>query len=197
MSMDALVESVLGQARSIAEDVVHRSGVRLRTATVTQEDPLQVQYDGEDSSSVVTPRSLVRPTRGNRVVVAKSKGQGTILGVLGGPNASRWERITWASGMDYPGHGFYMGIQRDGPRRYLRGRVSRVNGEKFTAGTWTIGQISPDDMPTQPTGGIGQVEGFASPGFARLEVQDDGQLVVGLSKSTAWVGVDGMSWDTM
>lgn len=85
MSIDALITEVLTQARGIAEDVQRRTGVRMRTATVTSASPLRIRYDGEDDASVVTPRTVVRPRVGDRVVVAKTRGQATILGVLGAP----------------------------------------------------------------------------------------------------------------
>lgn len=198
MSVDVLVESVLGQVRTIAEDVVHRLAPRLRSATVTDTGPLRIRYDGEDDASVVTPRTLARVAKGDRVVVAKHRGQATVLGVLGGPHASRWERITGAPGMDYPGHGFYFAIQRDGDRRYMRGRVSRLNGEAFTAGdAWVIGYIAPDDRPTQVTGGMGQVAGYASPGYVRIDILADGEVRAAPSKDTGWIGVDSITWDVM
>ncbi|WP_226850618.1 right-handed parallel beta-helix repeat-containing protein [Brachybacterium tyrofermentans] len=82
--MDALIGEVLQQVRGIARDVLQREGVRLRTATVTQTDPVRITYDGEDDASVVPPRRAAVVALGDRVVVAKSRGQATILGVLGG-----------------------------------------------------------------------------------------------------------------
>ena len=82
--MDSLISEVLGQVRGIAQDVLRREGVRLRTATVTSTSPLRIRYDGESDASVVPPRRAALVATGDRVVVAKTRGQATVLGVLGG-----------------------------------------------------------------------------------------------------------------
>lgn len=97
--MDALISEVLRQARGIAEDVQRRIGVRMRTATVTSADPLRIRYDGEDDASVVTPRTVVQPRVGDRAVVAKTRGQATILGVLGG-QVGPWHPVTVLPGFN-------------------------------------------------------------------------------------------------
>lgn len=194
MSVDVLVESVLGQVRTIAEDVVHRLAPRLRSATVTSTSPLRIRYDGETDASVVTPRTLVGVANSDRVVVAKSRGQATVLGVLGTPPL-RWLAITYASGMDYAGHGYIPRVQQDGKRRYLRGRFKRLSGNFTTGQAWLVGTLAPEDRPTQVTGGIAQVAGFASVGYGRVEITEDGRIQVAVSKSTAWVGVDSITWD--
>lgn len=91
--MDALIREVLGQARSIAEDVQRRVGVTLRTATVVTLDPLTIRYDGEDDPSVVSPRATVTPFVGDRVLVTKSRGQATVTGVL----SPRSRSFAWAT----------------------------------------------------------------------------------------------------
>lgn len=194
MSVDVLVESVLGQVRTIAEDVVHRLAPRLRSATVTSTSPLRIRYDGETDASVVTPRTLVGVANSDRVVVAKSRGQATVLGVLGTPHLG-WRAITYASGMDYAGHGYIPRVQQDGKRRYLRGRFKRLSGNFTTGQAWLVGTLAPEDRPTQVTGGIAQVAGFASVGYGRVEITEDGRIQVAVSKSTAWVGVDSITWD--
>lgn len=196
MSIDALITEVLGQARGIAQDVLRREGTRLRTATVEQREPLLIRYDGEDSVSVVPPRRAADVNLGDRVVVAKSRGQATIIGVLGG-SQSGWERMTYAPGIDYAGHGYYPAIQRDGDRRYLRGRVKRVSGDAFTTGSsYVVGILGEGDWPTQVAGGIAQITGLATPGMARVEIKPyDGTIHVGVSHNTSWIGLDSITWD--
>lgn len=189
--IDALVSELLQQTRSIARDVLRREGVRLRTATVTSTDPLQIQYDGETTASVVPPRRAVVVSLGDRVVVAKSRGQATILGVLGEP---KWVRVQLEPGLNYPGHGFYLSIKRDGARRYLRGRVGKTSGN-FEPGDTLVAKLEPQDLPTQATGGLGNVASFASPGYARLELQADGSLFAAPNKTTGWIGFDSITWD--
>lgn len=112
MSVDALITEVLQQARGIAEDVQRRVGVRMRTATVTSADPLRIRYDGEDDASVVTPRTVVRPQVGDRVAVAKTRGQATVLGVLGGtppPAPGPWVVLPTVGDWEpYSGGGNYL-----------------------------------------------------------------------------------------
>lgn len=198
--MDALIGEVLQQVRGIARDVLQREGVRLRTATVTGTDPLRIMYDGEDAASVVPPRRAAVVSLGDRVVVAKSRGQATIIGVLGvapPPSPSGWERVPYVSGIDHAGHGYYLSVQRDGDRRYLRGRVARVSGDAFTTGSsYVIGTLDEGDWPTQVAGGIGQISSFASPGLARVEFKSyDGSIHVGVSHDTSWIGLDSITWD--
>lgn len=193
MSIDALVGQLLGDMRTVAEDVLRREGVRLRTATVTAVDPLAIRYDGETTASVVSPRSTVLAVTGDRVVVAKSRGQATVLGVLA--QRSEWDPIALPAEYTGPGHGFPLSIQRDGSRRYLRGRIARVDGANIPAGSTTLLTLEPRDRPRQATGGFVQVSGFASPGFGRFEVTGDGVVSVGLSKITAWIGFDSITWD--
>lgn len=80
--MDGLIAELLEQARLIARDVLRREGVRMRTATVEEDSPVRIRYDGEEATSMVAPRRTVEVAVGDRVVVAKSRGQATILGVL-------------------------------------------------------------------------------------------------------------------
>lgn len=193
--MDALIGQILGDVRGIAEDVLRREGVRVRTATVAGTDPTRIVYDGETDPSVVTPRRTVRVATGDRVVVAKSRGQATIIGVLTKDLLS-WERVTLESGLTYPGHGYYLSVQRDGVRRWLRGRVGRTGGATMTAGGGiTIGTLDARDRPTQAAGGIGQVSSFTAPGYARAEINPSGTLIVAPSKDTDWIGLDSITWD--
>lgn len=109
MSMDALVQEVLGQVRGIARDVLRREGTTLRTATVESVSPLRIRYDGETEASIVPPRRVARVGVGDRVVVAKARGQATVLGALGGP-ITPWQSITPASPWTpYVGGGSYAG----------------------------------------------------------------------------------------
>lgn len=109
MSMDALVKEVLGQVRVIARDVLRREGTVLRTATVTAVSPLLIRYDGETEASVVSPRSVAPVGVGDRVVVAKAKGQATVLGSLA---ASAWQPLTLVNGwLPYTGGGYYPGAR--------------------------------------------------------------------------------------
>lgn len=132
--MDALIREVLGQSRAIAEDVQRRLGVRMRTATVEQVAPLRIRYDGEAAASVVSPRTVVVPSVGDRVVVAKSRGQATILGVLGQPQEPVWQPLILASSVSVMSGippAYY--VQRDG-QVVFRGRAQRTNGGNFPVG---------------------------------------------------------------
>lgn len=192
MSIDALVGQLLGDVRGIARDVLQREGVRLRTATVTSASPLRIRYDGETDPSIVSPRSTVSAAVGDRVVVTKSRGQATIIGVLG---SRVWVPIATGTTYTYPGHGYSLSLQRDGARRFLRGRIARTDGTNFPAGSLTLFTLGPGDRPTQATGGFVQLSGFATPGFGRFEVTGDGVMSVGLSKESTWIGFDSITWD--
>lgn len=191
--MDALIAEVLGQSRAIARDVLRREGTRMRTATVASDTPLRIAYDGETEASVVAPRTVVQVATGDRVVVVKAHGQATIIGVLGRPG---WERVQLEPGLNYPGHGFDLSIKRAGTRRYLRGRVGKTSGS-FEPGDTVVAFLEPQDLPTQVTGGFGNVSSFASPGYARLELQLDGSLRAAPNKTTGWIGFDNMTWDVL
>lgn len=115
--MDALIREVLTQARGIAEDVQRRLGVTLRAATVVSTGPLVIRYDGEDDPAVVTPRSVVTPNAGERVLVAKSRGQATVLGVL----AAGAQRFRWESGHAAFGSFVYTGDRPSWAVRFYRG----------------------------------------------------------------------------
>lgn len=193
MSMDALVESILGQVRTIAQDVLRRQGVRLRTATVTKKKPVRIRYDGEDDASVITPRTLVDVTEDDRVVVAKTHGQATVLGRLG---TARWEKVVTSNDWTYPGHGYTLSILREGNHRWLRGRLQLKSGNKIPLGQVNVAVLESDDRPTQAAGGSAQVAGFKNPGFGRVEIVAAGDLTIGLSKETNWVGFDGVHWTT-
>lgn len=195
MSVDVLVESILGQVRTIAEDVVRRNAPRLRTATVTGASPLRIRYDGEDDASVVTPRTLARVAEDDRVVVVKAHGQATVLGVLTGA-ARSWDKFPLGSGLDAAGHGAPPGMLREGNRRELRGRISRI-GNNFQAGdSWIIATLAPDDRPRYTTRMLGQISGYANPGLAVVEVSSGGDITVSPSVETSWLGMDGIYWAT-
>ena len=193
MSMDVLVESILGQVRTIAEDVVRRTGVRLRTATVTRTSPLRIRYDGEDDASVVTPRTLDPVGRGDRVVVAKSRGQATILGRLG---VAEWDTAPLTSGIDAAGHGGPPGIKREGTRRELQGRISRLGNDFAQGEKWLIAELAPDDRPVHTVRRLGTLTSWASPGFVAVEVSYGGGINIAPSRDTSWIGLDGIYWYT-
>lgn len=190
--MDALITQILGDVRGIAQDVLRREGTRLRTATVASTGPLRITYDGEADPSVVSPRSVLTVALGDRVVVAKARGQATILGTFKAPG---WHPLAYASGMDHAGHGFVPSVQRDGTRRYMRGRFARVNGDAFTSQQWQIATLDPEDRPANTVGGIAQVSSFADPGIARVEIYSSGTVYVAPSKDTSWIGMDSITWD--
>lgn len=142
--IDALVSELLLQARSIARDVLQREGVRLRTATVTSTSPLRIQYDGEDASSVVPPRRAAVVVLGDRVVVAKSRGQATVLGVLGAAGGPSWNTIPVPSGWtvdgnNYPGYSISHGVC------YWSGSI-KVTGT-LGSGWTTLGYVPVEARP--------------------------------------------------
>lgn len=191
--MDALVSEVLSQARHIAEDVVKRTGVRLRTATVTSTSPVRIRYDGEDAASVVTPRTLAAVNTDDRVVVAKTRGQATILGRLG---VAEWQTLTTSGSWVYAGHGAPFEILREGDHRWIRGRLKLRNDAPIPRGEVTVASIPSDDRPVHTSDGSLQVAGFKNPGYGRMELTTGGDLKIGLSKESGWVGFDSIHWTT-
>lgn len=111
-----------------------------------------------------------------------------------------WETLSLPSNRKHATSGNNVSIQRVGKRRYLRGRISPT-GDDFrpiTPGTaaYYLVNLPSRDRPSKTWGGFGQVTGFASPGFARLEISSgDGVLYGAPSKQTGWIGFDGLFWD--
>ena len=84
MSLLAYGGQVLQEAADIARQIVKRESTRIRWATVASTDPLLIRYDGEDDPSIVPPQSIAAVDVGQRVAVAKYKGQALVLGTGGG-----------------------------------------------------------------------------------------------------------------
>ena len=111
-----------------------------------------------------------------------------VIGTLALPSTSKWT-----------GHGYRPQIIREGKRRTLRGRVSPT-GADFAqkGGANYLFNLPAIDRPSSVIGGIGQVAGFTSLGFARVEIGNTsvpaGDVLAGASKTTDWIGVDGISW---
>lgn len=147
--MDALITEVLSQVRGIAQDVLQREGTRLRTATVESVDPLRIRYDGEAEPSVVPPRRAAVVSQWDRVVVAKTRGQATILGVLG---AATWQAITPTAPWEpYGGGGNYLeGIRA---RRVEAGVQVHAMIRAGTAGTTMF--TLPSDLQPQHAHQVG------------------------------------------
>ena len=153
MSMDALITELLQQVRGIARDVLQREGVRLRTATVTATDPLRITYDGEDTPSVVPPRRAAVVALGDRVVVAKSRGQATILGVLGGgvakPYRVPFTSLTYWDATGSPSDGILVTPVDGGLFCQGRLRLRRNYHESFVYGptfTENSGSVIPPEL---------------------------------------------------
>lgn len=80
MSMIAYGSQVLQEAADIARKIVKREATRIRWATVASTDPLLIRYDGEDDPSIVPPQTVAEVAVGQRVAVAKYRGQALVLG---------------------------------------------------------------------------------------------------------------------
>lgn len=94
--------------------------------------------------------------------------------------------------MKAAGHGSAPQIMRQGTWRYLRGRFSRVDGESYSGtDSYYLMDLDDDDRPASTQGGMGQVTGI---GYIRVEISAGGNVRIWPSKSTSWVGVDGIYW---
>lgn len=111
-----------------------------------------------------------------------------VIATLALPSTSKWA-----------GHGYRPQIIREGKRRTLRGRVSPT-GADFAqkGGAGYLFNLPAIDRSSSVIGGIGQVAGFSSLGFARVEIGNAsvpaGDVLAVASKTTDWIGVDGISW---
>lgn len=195
--MDALIGQVLADVRGIAEDVLRREGVRIRTATVTSVSPLRIRYDGEGDASVVTPRTVVGVVAGDRVVVTKSRGQATVLGVLG-TGTFTWDKKADSGTFKFGDHGGYQrALGRKGSVRRLRGRVALTSGDYFKAGVtrkiFGVG-VPPADAPTS-TQRFVTACGNDTPTFAKVEVSSSGVVSATPDRDTFWIGLDGIEWE--
>lgn len=110
----------------------------------------------------------------------------------------QWINVSYASGRAAGGGGTRLQVKREGNRRVLRGRGVRSNGDNFypagAGSPWVMGTLAEADRPSATAGGIGQVDSFTNPGFARVEVNVNGEIRFSPNKDTAWVGFDTIFW---
>lgn len=169
MSMDALVQEVLGQARGIARDVLRREGTTLRTATVTSVSPLRIRYDGEAEASVVSPRTAAVVGVGNRVVVAKARGQATVLGVLGD---TAWIEVPLGNGWSpRTAGGYFPGI-----RVRRRGTLLEVNGAVQGGAASSVIGVIPDGRGLRPKYATFVPSTLASGGSGQCHISTGGNI---------------------
>lgn len=123
----------------------------------------------------------------------------TMQWVLIGDQAPDPVLMPYPSTRVYPGHGSRLSVLREGRKRTLFGRVAISSGANFTQinpgeDAWWVCNFLPEDRPNRTYGGIGQVSGFANPGYARLESTGNGQIFAAPTKTTSWIGVDGFTY---
>lgn len=98
MSSNLFSSQLLQEAAAIARKIVAREGTRVRWATVTSTDPLLIRYDGETEPSIVSPQTIAAVAVGQRVAVAKYKGQALVLGTGGGASGLRAQVVRMERG---------------------------------------------------------------------------------------------------
>lgn len=98
MSSNLFSSQLLQDAAAIARKIVAREGTRVRWATVTSTDPLLIRYDGETEPSIVSPQTIAAVAVGQRVAVAKYKGQALVLGTGGGASGLRAQVVRMERG---------------------------------------------------------------------------------------------------
>lgn len=147
--------------------------------------------------AVVTPNNRsIRWYQARRA----SNSDETMQWVLVGDMAPSPVTIPYPATRVHPGHGNRLSVLREGRKRTLFGRVAIESGASFTpvasgAAPWWLFNLPAEDRPAATfASSAGAVSSWSDTGFARVECNADGQVLVGPSKTTAWIGVDGITY---
>lgn len=171
-------------------------------ATVTSAAPLRVRKDHEESALDVTPQTLVGGlAEGDRVLLAEWAGQPVILGRAGGEpvDDTGWVTPSLASNTDpVPPHGHAIAVRRIGAVVHMRGRIQRLNRQNYSAGdvfgSNTPFTLAPEFRPRESVSFATMAAGFTNPNPARIEFRTNGEVAVGLTRTSSWLDFDGMYW---
>lgn len=178
MSIQTIMDGILLQCRHISREAVERYGLQMRTATVAQVSPVLIRYDGEDDPSVVPPRRAVVVAVGDRVVVVKSRGQATIIGVLGG-QVGPWHPVTVLPGFSAQS-GFTPRVRMEYGRVRLEGGI---NGANIEAGSNQNVMQVPEAFRSSEWG-YGLVVSSNADATGMAVVQSDGRVSLRTSERT-------------
>ena len=108
-----------------------------------------------------------------------------------------WENLSYIPTYRHPGHGYRLGIQRVGKRRFLRGRVARDSGANFVSGSggYWVCTLPVGDRPSQEVRLTISGAGFNPPNQHSVVINTDGEVRAYMSTNVSWYSLDGVWWD--
>lgn len=107
-----------------------------------------------------------------------------------------WSVLSVAEGVKV--HSSYpLQIARAGTWRAIRGRIRPTEGSFGAGALGVILTLDPSDSPAMPTGTSAvQTTGYGDPGHGRAEITPNGNMSVGISVGSPWVGFDVFIFNT-
>lgn len=140
----------------------------------------------------------------NDIVVARNSNADTGVPTEWVSLASpKWVDLADNQFYGWPGHGYRRGYRRLGSSMELRGRIKRTNNAAFAVGggDWDQGykilNLPEEYAPSRSMRFVTTTDGFASNGLAVISVESDGSVyAMPLLRNAAWVGLDGVRFDT-
>lgn len=140
----------------------------------------------------------------NDIVVARNAESGA-------ETPSEWVSVTspeWTDLQDnqyygWPGHGHRRGYRRLGSSMEIRGRIKRIDGQKFQVGGgdhdqgYRLIQLPGEFAPKDAMRFVTATDGYHNNKLVIISIESDGSVYgMPLLDNASWIGIDGIRFDT-